>query len=117
MALHLLMVIFAVMKNFSTILAVLFLILAVTPCSDGTNKEDLHLDELSSNHDHGPDNDDSCPSTCICNCCGMSITYQAIETYELKIYPKISTQVIATYQPIYRFDFLYNIWQPPQLIS
>ncbi|HIB48120.1 MAG TPA: hypothetical protein EYN07_10320 [Flavobacteriaceae bacterium] len=105
------------MKFLTVILSLLFLVLSIKPCSDGYNAEDKHIDEVTSNHNHQDDSDDSCPVTCICNCCGMSITYEPIKAYSLKVNQKISTELISTYQPIYGFNFLSNIWHPPQIIS
>lgn len=105
------------MKFLSTILAFIIFALTAKPCSDGQNFEDQHGEALSVEHNHQEDTDDSCPITCICNCCGMSITYVPLATFELIVYNKISTDLITTYQPIYRFDFQSNIWQPPKVIS
>ncbi|WP_036154677.1 MULTISPECIES: DUF6660 family protein [Flavobacteriaceae] len=105
------------MKFISFILAVTMFTLTAKPCSDGQNFEDQQQQELSIDHNHQEDNDDSCPITCICNCCGMSIAYEPLATFELNFYTSISTQSIAIYQSIYRFDFHSNIWQPPQVIS
>nr|WP_243643643.1 hypothetical protein [uncultured Tenacibaculum sp.] len=98
-------------------MSLLLLVLSAKPCSDGTNSEDLHQSEIGSNHNHQEDSDDSCPVTCACDCCGMSITYEPLRVYSLINYNSISTNLISTYQPIYRFNFLSNIWQPPQVIS
>ena len=105
------------MKFVTIILSLIILFLSAKPCSDGQNKEDQHQDEISVNHNHQEDSDDSCPVTCICNCCGMTITYEPIKTFDLKLNIEISSELISTYQPIYRFNFLSNIWQPPQVIS
>lgn len=99
------------------ILSLLILILSLKPCSDGQNIEDQHQDEISVNHNHQEDSDDSCPFTCICNCCGMSITHEPLTTIELLNFHKVFTQLISTYQSNYRFDFHSSIWQPPQVIS
>ncbi|TBN14378.1 DUF6660 family protein [Hyunsoonleella pacifica] len=103
--------------KFATIILSLFLLfLSVKPCSDGQNLEDQNPKEISVNHNHQEDSDDSCPVTCICNCCGMSITYEPLGSFNLvAIDPKISTEIISPYQSIYRFDFHSNIWQPPQV--
>ena len=105
------------MKFVTIILSLIILLLSAKPCSDGQNIEDQHQDEIGVNHNHQEDSDDSCPVTCICNCCGMSITYEPIKTFNLKLNIEISTELISTYQPIYRFNFLSNILQPPQVIS
>lgn len=103
------------MKFAAIILSLIIFSLSVKPCSDGQNLEDQNLEEISANHDHQQDSDDSCPVTCICNCCGMSITYEPLGTFNLVIDSKISTEQFSSYQSIYRFDFLSNIWQPPQV--
>ena len=105
------------MKFVTIILALIILVLSIKPCSDGNNAEDKHQDEISANHNHQNDSDDSCPMTCACNCCGIAITYNPLQTFELGINNPISTEIIAVYQSIYRFDYRCNIWQPPQLIS
>ena len=105
------------MKFVTIILSLIILLLSAKPCSDGQNIEDQHQDDISVNHNHQEDSDDSCPVTCICNCCGMTITYEPIKTFDLKLNIEISTDLISTYQPIYGFNFLSNIWHPPQVIS
>jgi len=104
-------------KFVTVILSLIILLLSAKSCSDGQNIEDQHQDEISVNHNHQGDSDDSCPVTCICNCCGMTITYEPIKTFDLKLNIEISTELISTYQPIYGFNFLSNIWHPPQVIS
>ena len=105
------------MKFITIILSLLILVFSIKPCSDGNNAEDKHQDEISANHNHQNDSDDTCPVTCICNCCGTSITYQVIKTLDLGLKNRISTEILFVYQSTYRFDFHSNIWQPPQLIS
>ncbi len=106
------------MKLLSTILALIIFALSAKPCSDGQHFEDSNHEESSIGHNHEEEhNDDSCSITCICNCCGMSITYEPLATFELIFYTKISTHLISTYEPIYRFDFHSNIWQPPKIIG
>ena len=56
------------MKLITIILSLLILTLSMKPCSDGNNAEDLHKDEISENHNHKNDSDDSCPVSCICDC-------------------------------------------------
>ncbi|MFD2727361.1 DUF6660 family protein [Hyunsoonleella rubra] len=105
------------MKSLSLILAITIFALSAMPCSDGQNLEDEQHEEISVQHNHQEDTDDSCPVTCICNCCGMSITYEPLVSYDFILQLTISTELIFTYQPIYRFDLHSNIWQPPQVIS
>ncbi|GAA4239252.1 hypothetical protein GCM10022291_32860 [Postechiella marina] len=87
------------------------------PCSDGNNFEEQHQDEISAEHNHKNDSDDMCSMNCACSCCGIAITYQQIQTFELGLNNQITTEMISIYNSIYRFDFHSNIWQPPQLIS
>ncbi|NNL15901.1 MAG: hypothetical protein HKO81_04585 [Flavobacteriaceae bacterium] len=103
------------MKFLSSILALTILALTTMSCSDGRNFEDQQHEEISAQHNHQDDSDDSCPMTCICNCCGISITYEPLETFELLKFNEIPSQLISTYQSNYRFDFHSNIWQPPQV--
>ena len=105
------------MKFVTIILSLIILVLSIKPCSDGNNSEDLHKDEISANHNHQNDNDDTCPITCICNCCGIAITYEPIQTYNLVLKNQISTEIVSAYQSIHGFDFHSNIWQPPTLNS
>ncbi len=105
------------MKAVTFILSLIILFLSLQPCSDGNNTEDQHQDEISTSHNHQNDSDDTCPVTCMCNCCGMSIVYQPLAPFIIIPNTEISTTVFALYQSNYRFDFQSNIWQPPQLIS
>ena len=105
------------MKAITILLSILILSLSLKPCSDGNNSEEKHTDEISLNHNHQEDSDDSCPSNCICTCCGMSLTYEGIASFDITTYSDISTLIFSNYKFNYRFDFLSNIWNPPQLIS
>ena len=105
------------MKFMTIILSLLILILSLKPCSDGQNIEDQYKDEISANHNHQEDSDDSCPVTCICNCCGMTITYEPVLIFDLKLNIDISTIEFSSYQSNYLFDFHSNIWQPLQMIN
>ena len=104
-------------KFITIILSLLILVLSIKPCYDGNNTEDQQQDEISDNHNHQNDSDDTCPITCICNCCGITITYQPILKFDLDLNNQISTEILSVYQSIYRFNFHSNIWQPPQFIS
>ena len=105
------------MRPFPILLSLLMLALTIVPCSDGNNKEDLHANTISVEHNHQEDTDDSCPITCLCNCCGMTLTYQSISMAFWTPYMEISTNKIIRYQSLYRLDIYDNIWQPPRLIS
>ncbi len=105
------------MKISAFILSLLILVLSLKPCSDGSNAEDLKKDNISLNHNHQEDHDDSCPVTCICSCCGMSVTFESIKIFTFRIHTEISNVVLSSYQSNYQFDSVAAIWQPPQLIS
>ena len=55
------------MKFLSIILGLTIFALSAMPCSDGQNLEDQQHEEISVEHNHQEDSDDSCPVTCICN--------------------------------------------------
>lgn len=105
------------MKVSTLILSILILLLSLKPCSDGTNSEDLKKDTSSLTHNHQEDHDDSCAATCICSCCGMSVTFESIKIYTFKVHIAIPISPISSYQSDYQFDSIITIWQPPQLIS
>ena len=105
------------MKTITILLSFLILSLSLKSCSDGTNIEDNHSDAISVNHNHQDDSDDSCPITCFCNCCGMTITYIPTLSPNLELNTEISTLDFSNYKSNYRFDILSNIWIPPRFIS
>ncbi|WP_371873522.1 DUF6660 family protein [Seonamhaeicola sp. ML3] len=105
------------MRFITIILSLTMLFLSIQPCSDGQNLEDHHQGEISVNHNHQEDSDDSCPVTCICNCCGIAITYEPLDSYDFILQLMISTELISSYQFHYRLDVHPKIWQPPQVIS
>lgn len=105
------------MKNFSFILGFLILSLALKPCADGFNAEHENEQEIGLEHDHKNDHDDSCPTLCVCNCCGMLVVHQVVETFTFQSKINISTQVNTHFESHYRFDMLFAIWQPPRLMS
>lgn len=105
------------MKVITMILSLVIFVLSIKPCSEENNTEDKHQDEISINHNHLNECDDSCPITCVCNCCGMSIAYLFIENFNLELDIKIPTLDFSSYQSNYYFDYHFNIWQPPQFIS
>lgn len=68
-------------------------------------------------HNHQEDSADSCPVTCFCDCCGMSISYEPLQLFFIKSTIEIPTMVYADYQSNYWLDLLSEIWQPPQMIG
>ena len=105
------------MNKLTFILAFFMLLLSLKPCSDGFNEEHQEDNEISANHNHQEDTDDSCPMTCVCSCCGTTITFELLEPFILRGYSKISTVVFSEYHSNYRYNLLNKIWQPPQNIS
>ncbi|MCH2196476.1 DUF6660 family protein [Kordia sp.] len=111
------------MKSISLILGFLILALALKPCADGFCSEEENSTEICTDHhgehekNHKDDHEDSCPMLCVCNCCGMLIVHQTPETFTLASKIEISTQVHTHFESHYRFDILFAIWQPPQVIS
>ena len=86
------------------------------PCSDGNNAEDKHQDEISANHNHQNDSDDTCPVTCICNCCGCQVfAFNAVYTYSLFPHNLVIDKKIPEYKSVLTSNFFGSIWQPPQI--
>ncbi|MEW2920706.1 hypothetical protein AB1A65_04505 [Muricauda sp. ANG21] len=105
------------MKGPALLLSLLLLLLSIQGCSDGNNTEDMGYESVETEHNHQNDSDDACPLACTCNCCGTSITHEPIEVFTLQVHYQIPILVSTEFRSNYRFDFLSNIWQPPQLIS
>ena len=91
--------------------------LAIKPCSDGISSNDNATTEVDTTHNHENELDDSCSTLCVCICCGTHIIDEAKASFSLQIPNKTTPLLRTAYISYYRFDFLYNIWQPPQLIS
>ncbi|EDP95877.1 hypothetical protein U8527_12170 [Kordia algicida OT-1] len=111
------------MKNISFILGILILALALKPCADGFCSDDETETEIcSENHqehgkNHENDSDDSCAMLCVCNCCGTLVVHQEPPIFILQSKNSISTKINTHYESHYRFDMLFAIWQPPQVVS
>lgn len=105
------------MKSISFILGFLILALALKPCSDGLNSIHENDTEISMEHNHQDDHDDSCAMLCVCNCCGTLVVHQTPQTFTLASKIPISTTINSHYESHYRFDMLFTIWQPPQQLS
>ena len=91
------------------------LLLAVKPCSDGINSEHLDGISIELEHDHSTDSDDNCPTTCVCKCCGATITFVPAKRIVVPTDPLISTVVFCNYPVNYLFEYQSNIWQPPRM--
>lgn len=99
------------MKIISFILAVIILMLAVTPCSDGETCDDQQV-AMTFEHDHSQDHNDHCTPFCTCLCCGAHITSNEVIAFEiLREDPNFEYSNFYSFD--YSFDFLNAIWHPP----
>ncbi|MDH7445554.1 DUF6660 family protein [Aquimarina sp. 2201CG14-23] len=105
------------MKLFAFILSIFILCSTLTPCSDAFNEEHQNEVSLDDTHDHSKDKDDSCPSICICACCGVTITYESFQQISIDSKTIIISKADVVYQSEYAFYYFPAIWQPPQWIS
>lgn len=90
------------------------LLLSAKPCVDGQWQQSHHQEDVRVHHSHQENQNDPCPIRCICNCCGLSMTFTAPVIFNLISTIDISRAFVDSYQPTYRFHFLSNIWQPPR---
>lgn len=107
------------MKSISFILGVLILVMALKPCADGGCSDETAATEIcdSSQENHKDEHTDSCAMFCVCNCCGVLVVHQKPTMYTLHSKNEITTKLNSHYESNYRFDILFVIWQPPQLLS
>ncbi|SEB47283.1 hypothetical protein SAMN04489761_0920 [Tenacibaculum sp. MAR_2009_124] len=98
-------------------MSLLILVLSTSECSDTLFFENQIQSKIDVNHEHEEENHDTCPITCICSCCGMTIAFQEVLLLNLNITTEEPSSLVASYLSIYNFDSLFNIWQPPKNIS
>ncbi|MEE9363462.1 MAG: hypothetical protein V3U92_12770 [Cellulophaga sp.] len=103
------------MKAITFLLSILMLTIALKPCSDSFNSEDVGF-SVDQEHDHSEDTDDSCPSLCVCSCCGTIFTFDILKQYQVESDLEAFFKVKNEYVSRYTFDFSSIIWQPPQNI-
>ncbi|WP_408031101.1 DUF6660 family protein [Tenacibaculum xiamenense] len=105
------------MKTLSIILSLLILVLSTMECSDTAFFENIQQSKMDISHEHEEGNHDTCPVTCLCNCCGMTIAFQEMLVFNLPVTSEELSLLVTSYQSTYRFESLFNIWQPPKFIS
>jgi len=108
--------IFAVMRFFAFIMAVIVLALSAMPCMDegcGINSGKTNAQISTSHNSTGHSDSDPCSPFCTCNCCsGVTILFSSIliqhQVFEpAKFYSAyLSTNISQVSLPV---------WQPPQL--
>lgn len=84
------------MKILAFIFALTLFFLSAKPCTEGHNFEDQNIEDISVNHNHQEDSDDSCRITCICNCYGYLIYGQQQNDILLKIVESVTNEPIAS---------------------
>lgn len=102
----------SILKTIATILSVLILIMAMTPCSDGSTCE-LESIETTTGHDHSQDEDDHCTPFCVCVCCGTTFVISKPVVCN-KPFLIIAKKLDYRYRkPHYKFNFFISVWRPP----
>ncbi|WP_236969530.1 DUF6660 family protein [Membranihabitans marinus] len=101
------------MKNILIILSLFILGFGFSPCADtAVDHQWTTLDQ----HDHSMDTDkeseDECTPFCICQCCGLFITfYDIIQVDKEKCIFDYS--YLYHYDNQYKWEYQTTIWQPP----
>lgn len=114
--LRILVHIFAQMKIFALIMAIVVITLSCTPCMDGTfaiSNTKLSMGQSSSDPHSNHNDADPCSPFCTCNCCtGLSSLASPVKLTPIMRY---ATKVYASYLPSAVIGISLPIWQPPQL--
>ena len=108
--------IFAVVKFFAFIMAVIVLIQSCMPCTDCfAMKPGNDRAVITSSHGHQGTQDDWCSPFCLCSCCaGFAFT-----AYSVPLIIPVSAVCVrhsAFYHSSIRSVSL-PVWQPPQLVA
>jgi hypothetical protein len=118
--------IFAIVKWFSYIFSVYFLLITCTPCSDGGH-ETMHETENQSTsyiseahhegqHEHCPD---FCSPFCACACCGTTHIFSnyvfSFDFFEKEVLPPFAAKQSFSSDNQLISNYLASILQPPQL--
>ena len=104
------------MQQFSIILAIYILVLALMPCSDklefcnGSEVSHSILDPHG--HDHHDHEGDECTPFCACACCGSLLTFQA-KYLDLDFITFISTKCEFYFLSDYSHGYVKGVWHPP----
>ncbi|TAF43410.1 MAG: hypothetical protein EAZ51_05820 [Sphingobacteriales bacterium] len=105
------------MKLLSYILGIYILALACKPCSDCT-QQNLKITQtiiLYKSHQHNTQQQESCSTLCICNCCGNQVVFNTIPCSVINDNPLYFKCIIPFYNQNIASVYLGNIWQPPKL--
>ena len=108
--------IFATMKIFAFILAVLVLALSCMPCTDGANamnNSDAKTEFSKSGKQQEHKDLDDCSPFCTCSCC-TGFTFLFIP-YQINYLIPQSAEKTAFLLPSKISDIALPVWQPPQL--
>ena len=105
------------MKILSVILTFLILSLSTRECYGLQFSDNLHHIEKDCGNNHDKSSHDDCSFSCICYCCGKTISFHEIAKLNVVIATEIPSLLVAVYQTTYKFDNLFNIWQPPKVNS
>ncbi len=99
------------MKFSPLILSFYLFMLAVTPCTDAQECVPDYMEYQE--HDHS-DHEDSCSPFCICNCCGITVSFTDILNLN-NIEPKHNFHYSFHYSFKYTHDHFGTVWHPPLL--
>jgi len=93
--------------------------MSVFPCADVyACSEELSdsptVNELTNQHDHAENEKDHCTPFCICDCCGLLVTFK-VQQIEQQKRVLIPTTTKFHYNFNYTFPFSIRIWQPPKI--
>lgn len=104
------------MKFFTITFSIYILVLALVPCGDVHDCNEVEFTHISAeaDHDNHKHETDTCTPFCFCTCCGTSV----INMYD----PVAFTDIVLGYSkdfPVYMQTFLsvvyFHIWQPPKI--
>lgn len=72
------------MKLIFYILIPVFLVAVFVPCSDQQVTGVSEKSEFAHSHNHDEESKDGCSPICVCTCCGISVTAEAIDLVKLE---------------------------------
>jgi hypothetical protein len=100
------------MKMFAFVMAIMVLVLSVTPCADAKAFAKDVKTEIKQDHPEGQNHNDACSPFCQCACCaGFSINHKIPGFTSITAF---ISKPISHYLPSTIFEIALPIWQPPQ---
>jgi hypothetical protein len=109
------------MKSFCYIFSIYIFLLAIVPCGDIVECNNLETNIIAgavndfSHQDH-EHSEEKCTPFCHCACCGIHILATDLVFFEYnKFQPKFPTIKVSYITSFYP-EIYFNIWQPPKLI-